>query len=637
MPRSLLQSVAAVLLAAGGFARPADDPKPPVVAKPAPPPGWAVNTPDGFAGGLDQAVCRNGRGSLVLRKTAGGEGGAAVALQEVRADRYRGRRVRLAGYLKTEAADPGAGLWLRVDAAGGAVALDNMGDRKVAGTAGWTRCEVMLDVPADAVRLAFGVLQYGAGTVWADDLELEAVKPDVPATRNLITDPVKGPAVEADDLPTEPFNLTFEAAAGASARSHPLPTADETAWLKAHAVRFATDDPAADPADLAPLKAAVGDATVVGLGEGTHGTREHFRMKHRLTEFLVRQKGFTHFLIEANGPETERVNAYVLGGPGDAKAVVAGMLFWTWNTEEVVALVEWLRGYNKTAAAKVQFLGFDMQTGELAVADTKAFLAKADPGYTKTADDAFAKLAGYWGAGPAARKAVDKLPPAEKVALGKQAQAVADHIDANRQKYAETLPAAEVARTVRTARVAAQAVGAIGKFGTYRDQCMADNVRHVLDRAPAGAKAVLWAHNGHVHRQPGWMGHHLAKAYGDRYLVVGFAAGAGTYTAVERGRGLKSDNPLAPPAAGSPEERFRAAGLDRAVLDLRTAAKEPGGKWVTERRPFRTVGALAMTEQFGPAKLAEWYDLLVYFDKTGATRCFGFTRPPAGPKGDPKK
>ena len=77
-------------------------------------------------------------------------------------------------------------------------------------------------------------------------------------------------------------------------------------------------------ADLQPLKAVIGDARIVALGEGTHGTREFFRMKHRLTEFLAAEMGFTLFAIEANMPEAYRINEYVLTGKGDPKELLRG-------------------------------------------------------------------------------------------------------------------------------------------------------------------------------------------------------------------------------------------------------------------------------------------------------------------------
>src|SRR5205085_4209183 len=88
--------------------------------------------------------------------------------------------------------------------------------------------------------------------------------------------------------------------------------------------------------DLAPLKKMIGEnVRVVGLGEATHGSREHFQAKHRLLEFLVGEMGYTVFGIEASMPDCIAINDYVLYGRGDPEKAVAGQGFWTWSTEEV--------------------------------------------------------------------------------------------------------------------------------------------------------------------------------------------------------------------------------------------------------------------------------------------------------------
>ena len=110
------------------------------------------------------------------------------------------------------------------------------------------------------------------------------------------------------------------------------PAPEEINWVKEHAVVFNTAEAGNGFDDLKPLKELIGSARIVALGEGTHGTREFFQMKHRLTEFLASEMGFTIFSIEANMPEAYRVNDFVLTGEGDPKKLIAGMYFWTWNT-----------------------------------------------------------------------------------------------------------------------------------------------------------------------------------------------------------------------------------------------------------------------------------------------------------------
>jgi hypothetical protein len=99
---------------------------------------------------------------------------------------HRGKRLRLSGFLRTENARQGAGLWMRVDGPGRpprtVLAFDNMDNRRVRGTSDWREYAVVLDLPSTADAVVFGVLLNGSGTVWADDLVLEEVGGNVPTT-----------------------------------------------------------------------------------------------------------------------------------------------------------------------------------------------------------------------------------------------------------------------------------------------------------------------------------------------------------------------------------------------------------------------------------------------------------------------
>src|SRR5688572_8436911 len=118
---------------------------------------------------------------------------------------------------------------------------------------------------------------------------------------------------------------------------------DVIAWLRANALPLASAEPVGGLHDLEPIRAMIGNARIVSLGEATHGTREFFQLKHRLIEYCVAKLGFTVIGFEAEYGATLAVNDYVLHGKGNAVDVVSGMGFWTWDTEEVVALVEWVR------------------------------------------------------------------------------------------------------------------------------------------------------------------------------------------------------------------------------------------------------------------------------------------------------
>ncbi len=166
-------------------------------------------------------------------------------------------------------------------------------------------------------------------------------------------------------------------------------------WIRARAVPFATSEAGNGFDDLAPLDAMIGDARIVSLGEPTHGTREAFQMKHRLLEYLVEKKGFRIFSIEANMPESFALNEYVVEGRGDPRKLIAGMYFWTWNTMEVLDMVEWMRAWNAAhppgpGERPLRFTGFDMQTSTVAARLAAEFLSAHAPDLADGATEAFA-------------------------------------------------------------------------------------------------------------------------------------------------------------------------------------------------------------------------------------------------------
>ena len=137
--------------------------------------------------------------------------------------------------------------------------------------------------------------------------------------------------------------------AAPSAEGTDRPAGEATAeWVSSNAFRLASVEAGNGFADLAPLKGILADVRLIGLGEATHGSREIFQFKHRMLEFLVTEMGFTVFIIEASFPACLNVNRYVLHGEGDPAEALASMGFWTWDTEEVSAMIEWMRSYNET-------------------------------------------------------------------------------------------------------------------------------------------------------------------------------------------------------------------------------------------------------------------------------------------------
>jgi erythromycin esterase-like protein len=165
------------------------------------------------------------------------------------------------------------------------------------------------------------------------------------------------------------------------------------AWIRTHATPLTTVEAGHGFVDMQPLKQAVGDARIVALGEATHGTREFFQLKHRMIEFLASQKGFTIFSIEANMPEAYRLNDFVLTGKGDPRELLKGMYFWTWNTQEVLELILWMREFNKSGKGHIEFTGFDMQTATVSMDIVRTFVQQHDAPYLETVNRTYQGVA----------------------------------------------------------------------------------------------------------------------------------------------------------------------------------------------------------------------------------------------------
>jgi erythromycin esterase-like protein len=164
-------------------------------------------------------------------------------------------------------------------------------------------------------------------------------------------------------------------------RPHPEPE-ELVRQIGRTAIPLHSVDPGNGFTDLAPLDRIWQGVRVVALGEATHGTSEFFRMKHRLTEFLVARLGFRYFALELDARRAKPIDEYIQGERGNNP--VAG-LGWPWGTREMAAMVDWMRNYNASVptAARVHFRGIDYQ-GERRdfrmAQNTLTLLDRLDPG-----------------------------------------------------------------------------------------------------------------------------------------------------------------------------------------------------------------------------------------------------------------
>jgi len=105
------------------------------------------------------------------------------------------------------------------------------------------------------------------------------------------------------------------------------------------------------------------EVQVVGLGEASHGVKEYQEMKAEVFQALVEKNGCRTFVIEGDFGNALKVDDYIHGGGGTAKEAAARIGFRIYRTEEMEALIEWMRTYNEMArdGEDLHFYGMDMQ------------------------------------------------------------------------------------------------------------------------------------------------------------------------------------------------------------------------------------------------------------------------------------
>lgn len=171
-----------------------------------PPTGWfmAGSKPADYDASTDPQAAYMGRPSVHIKSLKPATGGFGTMMQCFKGEEYLGKRIRFNAYVKSvgiDGSESWAGLWVRVDKGTKSVAFDNMQNRSVKGTSDWRNYEVVLDVPADATGVCFGILLSESGSVWINGAKFEVVNPNTP-----VTDLNAAGAT----LPEAPRNLGFE-------------------------------------------------------------------------------------------------------------------------------------------------------------------------------------------------------------------------------------------------------------------------------------------------------------------------------------------------------------------------------------------------------------------------------------------
>jgi erythromycin esterase len=402
--------------------------------------------------------------------------------------------------------------------------------------------------------------------------------------------------------------------------------------------------------DLSALGGLIGESRLVGLGASTYGTREFNQFNHRLFEYLVRERGFTSVILEAGLAECARINDYVTLGRGDAQEAIHGTHFWTWDTEEVLALVEWMRAHNEAHGPVLKIYGCDIQFTSLALRNLVSYLARVDAEVATYVSEVLAPLAVELNSTEELSETWRSYRADDVMQMLRAASRLQAHLESQAAKLILKLGPEPWDLAYRYARVLRlnldmfilDSDGLKISFNA-RNRAMVENIEWVLRKEGDDARAVLWTHSAHVSRTHftrdyAPLGMALARRFDADYVALGYVFGGGGFQARPlrvHGQGSEwqiepmvvpvlQEFTIAPADAGSLSHALREVGLPLFILDLRSAKRgEEGGFFHTEQTYLQIGGPYLNSDPQDALTAivpADHYDALVYFEQTSHAR-----------------
>lgn len=397
-------------------------------------------------------------------------------------------------------------------------------------------------------------------------------------------------------------------------------------WLKENA------QPADGKGAKMQFVQSLGDVQVIGLGEATHGQQECFAFKQRLTLHLIYRHGFRLVAYEASATGAQKLDDYVQGRTDEIDGAMDGFGMLIWMVEENRALLEDLRAWNLEAEPgdKVEIIGIDVQDPRRAAGKLHDLLMKAAP---ELASEAKAVAADMLAARDLAyERKPEKLAPARA-----RLEAFVTDLTQSWGDIAQRTTRERADEAMRCARELARFPFDPSQPAA-RDRGMAQSMLDALASRPAGTKAVLWGHNGHITTGPlRWLGSdalgcggHLRAALGERYFALGVAFGSGGFQALDKnaeGKWRFRRYQHGPPPAETAEHAFLQAGLSDALINFRQAPADgpvrgwlDGGcgmrSWGGYRVPADPDAAVEEGQGLAWTVLAEDYDGLLFLETT---------------------
>ncbi len=380
---------------------------------------------------------------------------------------------------------------------------------------------------------------------------------------------------------------------------------------------------------------------VRATGEASHGTSEYYTWRTRISQRLIREKGFSFIAVEGDWPDCYQVNRYVRAF-GDAYATARETLdaFGRWPTwmwaNEVLELTEWLLSWNDQQAEErhVGFYGLDVYSLLRLHGRGRALPPPRGPEAANRARRAYGCFDPYEEDVQRYAMATTMVPTScedEAVNMLRELRRKApEYQEDGREAF---FNAEQNALTVKNAELYYRTMVRGGPTSwNVRDTHMEDTLGRLMAFHGSESKAIVWEHNTHIGDARATdmaraglvnVGQLVRESWDPEGVVlVGFGSHRGSVIAGDEWGAPMRRMPVPPARQGTWEDLFHRAGPEDKLFIMDEVDGREGWE---EPRGHRAIGVVydPAAERWGnyvPTVLPLRYDAFLYLDETQALR-----------------
>lgn len=372
-----------------------------------------------------------------------------------------------------------------------------------------------------------------------------------------------------------------------------------------------------------PLLKDMSTKKIIGLGEGTHGTSEFYKVRFWISRYLIEEKGFRYIAFENDFSDVWFLNDK-LAETTDINTLMKNHLMSIWQNEEMKELLNWIKTHNKNNKQKVVITGLDYP---LLKTDVDLLMTLLKRTKNTTLNKSLERLANaakmqdeaWIGMNDKTYKANMKVVGTES----RKAYLIADTLE--KQFAGISFPTNlrkdfELALTnIKQGFAPFYELAAEGD----RDSIMASNVAKILK--DSDDKMIVWAHNAHLGKGKiyggavGGTGGYLLKLFPNNYFVLGTGTSSGSFAGTVDVRPTNNNpmqsNKLEEPIKNSWEELLKQNPADNfyfypSLLNVKNTKK-----------PSRLIGfgIKSGASTYDTTNLSDLYDAYLFMKNSNAS------------------